>query len=119
MQVFGFGPQRSVTTPLGTEAHVPEFRLHVQCRWRLVDGEKIVFGRDDLNYPADESISPEDFDWDKHESALDVAQRRWCSALSCPTRVIGVCGDAYGGFQVRLEGDIVLETFPCDSRRDE
>jgi hypothetical protein len=72
-----------------------------------------------LNYPADESVPIEDFDCDKHEPALDAAQRRWCDQWSVPPKVVGVRGDAYGGFQVRLEGGAVLEAFPCDSRRGE
>jgi hypothetical protein len=45
----------------------------------MVDGQSIAFSRDDLNYPADPSISWEKFDWDKDLSVLDVSQRDWFS----------------------------------------
>jgi hypothetical protein len=119
MQVFGFGPRHRIFNRMG-EIEVCGLRLHVQCRWRLVDAGKIAFGRDDLNYPADESVSAEDFDWDKQDSALDVAQRQWFAwHRAAPPRVEAVHGDAYGGFRVCLEGGAALEAFPCDSRRGE
>ncbi len=120
MQVVEFGPRRRTLNLRGGAIEVADLRLHVQCRWRLIDGDKIAFGRDDLNYPADESISPEDFDWDKQDSVLDVAQRHWFAAhRASPPRVVAVEGDAYGGFRVCLEGGTALEAFPCDSRRGE
>src|SRR6266571_2122201 len=120
MQIFEFGQQRPTVNRKGQDIEVADLKLHVQCRWRLVDGATIVFGRDDLDYPADESISLDDFDWDKQKAVLDVTQRRWFeSHKASPPKVTDVRGDAYGGFQIRLEGAFALEAFPCDSRRGE
>lgn len=120
MQIFEFGPRRCIVNREGVEVEVSELKLHVQCRRRLVDGSQILFARDDLNLPADEAVPIEDFDWDKHESMLDVTQRQWFERpRDVLPKVVGVRGDVYGGFQVELEGGFVLEVFPCDSARGE
>jgi hypothetical protein len=120
MQVFGFGPRRQKRSREGEIVELGHIRLHIQCRWRFVDERCILFGRDDLLVPADDSVSMEEFDWDKAESALDVAQRKWFELhrSDLPT-VIAVGGDAYGGFRISLAGGYTLEGFRCDSRRDE
>jgi hypothetical protein len=118
MQIFGFGPTRQVKNRKGDLVDASDLSLHIQCRWRMVDGQAIVFGFDDLNYPADPSISVETFDWDKDLSVLDVSQRDWFSRhAGSPLTVTDVQGDAYGGFRIILEGGAALECFPCDSRR--
>ncbi len=120
MQIFEFGPQTQIVNRKGEEVKIGELRLHVQCRWRLVDAEKIIFGSDDINYPADDSISLDEFDWDKQPAVLDRAQRRWFSEhQDSPQKVIAVRGDGYGGFQLQLDGGVELQAFPCGSRRGE
>lgn len=120
MQVFEFGPRRQRQNRKGEVVEVSDIRLHIQCRWRFMDTQSILFGRDDLNYPADETTPPEQFDWDKADSVLDVAQREWFDKHR-PLRpmVQEVQGDAYGGFRIALAGGFALECFPCDSRRGE
>jgi hypothetical protein len=120
MQVFGFGKRRLTRNRKGEGVEVSDIRIHVQCRWRFVDHSSILFGRDDLNYPADERIPREDFDWDKEDSMLDVTQRAWFDRQrSSLPKVIGVDGDAFGGFKIHLEGGFLLEGFSCDSQRGE
>jgi hypothetical protein len=120
MQIFEFGPRVRIVNRKGQEVETGELRLHVQCRWRLVDPQRIIFGSDDINYPADESISLDEFDWDKYQAVLDIAQRRWFEEhQGSPLKVVAVRGDAYGGFQLQFEGGVALEALPCDSRRGE
>ncbi len=120
MQIFEFGARRPIINRKGEEVEVGEVRLHVQCRWRLGDGKQILFGRDDLNYPADDKIPLEDFDWDQEKSVLDVKQRAWFRQNNAePPNVVEVHGDLYGGFQIQLEGGFTLEALPCDSRLDD
>ena len=120
MQIFEFGPRRTYLNREGEEVEGSDLRLHVQCRWRLVEATGILFGRDDLLRPADDSISPDDFDWDEQESVLDVAQRDWFASYRAePLHVVAAVGDVYGGFRITLEQDVVLEAFPCDSDRGE
>src|SRR4030042_7067785 len=77
MAVFEFGPRQRIVNSKGEEVEVSELRLHVQCRWRMVDEAGILFGSDALNYPADENVPLEDFDWDKQDSVLDIRRREW------------------------------------------
>ncbi len=120
MQIFGFGPARKCMNRLGQEVEIAVLRLHVQCRWRIVDGTRILFGRDDLLRPADKGVPLNEFDWDKDKSVLDVARRDWFdSHRSTPPRVVHVEGDAYGGCRIQLEKGMALELFPCDSSRGE
>ncbi|MBX9787844.1 MAG: hypothetical protein K2Y37_02925 [Pirellulales bacterium] len=120
MQMFGFGTLQKKTNRKGEVVEVSQLSLHIQCRWRLVDANSIVFGRDDLLYPADDAIPWDDFDWDKNPSVLDVVQLEWfAQRLLRPLKVVSACGDNYGGFQISLGGDFGLEAFPCDSRRGE
>jgi hypothetical protein len=120
MQMFEFGPRRQTRNRNGEVVEVSDLRLHIQCRWRFVDGRSILFGRDDLNRPADESTPPEQFDRDTADSVLDVAQREWFQKHRPSLPVVrDVQGDGYGGFRIVLDGGYALECFPCDSRRGE
>jgi hypothetical protein len=118
MQIFEFGPRRQITNRRGEEIEVCELRLHIQCRWRFVSPTRILFARDDLNYPADDEIPIEEFDWDKQDSVLDEKQRAWFGDhRATPPTVQRVEGDRYGGFRIELSGGFALECFPCDSQQ--
>ena len=119
MQMFGFGPPTRSVTLLGKVVEHSKYSLHLQCRWRFTNEHEILFGSDDLNYPADENTSLEGFDWDQSPSLLDVKQQEWFTQHGGSMQVTEVIGDRYGGFRVLLEQGIVLEAFPCDSRRDD
>jgi hypothetical protein len=120
MQMFGFGPQTKAINRRGDEYQRAQIRLHVQSRWRLVDATAILFASDDLNYPADDRTSLDNFDWDKHQSLLDIKQLGWFEQhTASPPRVIATSGDRYGGFAISLESGHTLECFPCTSQRRE
>jgi len=120
MQIFEFGPARKVLNRRGEEVEESDWKLHVQCRWRMVDGRRILFGRDDLLRPANEDIPLGEFDWDQDESVLDVKQRQWFEQhQAAPKKVVHVTGDCYGGCQIELEDHFLLELLPCDSDRGE
>lgn len=120
MQIFEFGTAKQYLNRKGVEVEAADLRLHVQCRWRMVDGSRILFARDDLLRPANENISSDRFDWDNDKSILDVVQRQWFEVhRAAPPKVIDVAGDQYGGCRIELEEGFVLELFPCDSDRGE
>ncbi|MFO7904898.1 MAG: hypothetical protein R6U98_19700 [Pirellulaceae bacterium] len=120
MQIFEFGPQRKYLNRKGEEVEGSDLRLHVQCRWRVVDGARIIYARDDLLRPANEAIPIEDFDLDKEDSVFDVVQRSWFDMYrATPVKVVQVTGDVYGGCCIDLEDNVTLELFPCDSDRGE
>lgn len=76
MQIFEFGPAKKYLNRKGDEVEGSDLSLHVQCRWRMVDGSRILFARDDLLRPANQDIPIDEFDWDRDD--LSVA-----SVLSC------------------------------------
>jgi hypothetical protein len=120
MAVVEFGPRHRIVNRKGDAIDVSDLRLHLQCRWRFTDSSDILFGSDDLYRPADEGVSHDDFDWDKQDSVLDVKWRTWILRnRGREPRVIRCIGDAYGGFRIELEGGVILEAFPCNSRRGE
>jgi hypothetical protein len=101
MAIFEFGPRQRIVNRKGDEVEVAELRLHVQCRWRVVDTAGIISGSDDINYPADENVSLDEFDWDEQESVLDIRRREWITqSRDIALKVTGVAGDAYGGVRI-------------------
>lgn len=120
MQIFEFGKVRSHLNRKGQKVQSGEFKLHVQCRWRMINPTRILFGRDDLLRPADSRISIDDFDWDESESILDVAQQEWFTGHRPGfAKVTSVSGDAYGGCRIGFGTGEILELIPCDSDRSE
>lgn len=119
MQIFEFGPRIEKTTRTGETVLRSKYSIHIQCQWRFVKPDRILFGRDDLHYGLDPTVSDEEFDWDKHESALDVKSREWFSSLQAPPRVCHVEADNYGGFRLAFDNDVALECLPCESREGE
>lgn len=112
MHIFRFGQERQIRNRKNELARVAPFGLHVQCRWRLVRGATILFGRDDLSVPADSRISFDEFDHDLHESILEVRRREWMKSTSTPI-VESALGDAVGGFKIKLSSSLAIECFPC------
>lgn len=120
MAIFEFGPRREFINRNGDQVDTSDIRLHIQGRWRFVDAERILFARDDIlyppAYPADDSVSLDDFDWDKEDSILDIKRRAWFEQYRADLpRVVSALGDKYGGFRIELERGFALECFPCDS----
>ena len=48
MLTLQFGPLREVTTSRGTVKHLGDWALHIQCRWRIEQGDAIVASHLDL-----------------------------------------------------------------------
>jgi len=116
MQLLGFGPKEKRTNRRGEVVEVSKYGIHTQCKWRLVDSERIVTGSGDLYRPADESIPEEEFDWDKDDSVLDFKMMKWLAEYEeAPPLVVEARGDAYGGFCITLDNGQSFVTFPCES----
>lgn len=99
MPVFEFGTRHRFVNRQGEEVEGSDLRLHLQCRWRIVNAERILFGRDDILRPADANISLDDFDWDENDSVFDVVRRKWfAERRSAPLHVVtgyGIEDDRY------------------------
>jgi hypothetical protein len=119
MTVVGFGSLRTKRNFKGEEVSVRDFSLHLQCRWRLTDAERIVFGVDDMFRPADPNVPYDEFDHDEGRSQLDLRWDEWMAVEQGKRHVTSCAGDPFGGFLIELEGGFSLESFPCDSWRGE
>jgi hypothetical protein len=120
MAIFDFGPMRRIVNRAGVPVSVADLHLHLQCPWRFIDPARILFGRDDLRRPADDSIPADAFDPNRHDTALDAARRRWFDDhRPSPPVVTAARGDPYGGFRIEIAGGFALEAFPCNSKRGE
>jgi hypothetical protein len=61
---FQIGQQRTVIDDKGKTKTVGQFALHIQCPWRIVQGEKLIVASGDLYYKPDESAPGSDFNWE-------------------------------------------------------
>src|SRR5713101_1167998 len=117
---FEFGSRRSVKGYNGMEKEVGDYALHIQCAWRITQGEKVAVGRGDIFCTPEESTepTPADFDWQKGNRFDRVA----ASLLQNESRQLMVrsvnIGEA-GSFSIVLEDGYKLEAFPHDSESGE
>ena len=121
---LAFGPRRTIQGFRGESKEVGEYALHVQCAWRIVQGEKVLAGNRDLYYPrgykdASQEI-PRGFDWDvQGANRCDemLAELFAGGAKQFVVRRIDV-GHA-GELALLLEGGLTLQIFPNDSLEGE
>jgi hypothetical protein len=113
---FHFGQRRTVTDSRGDSKEVGEYALHLQCAWRIVQGEKIIVASRDLYYPTG-SVTPEvssGFHWDvQGANRLDERLQQFMKEASL--FVVGAEAGRGGALQVFLGNDTALEVFPYDS----
>lgn len=118
MAMFSFGEIRTIQTPRGPKK-AAEFALHLQCAWRLIEGEAVLMGSSDLYYPAGGSEDGSDFDWDEpganRRDVLMTALMRNDGLFLVEKVILGRAG----ALQVFLKGDRCLEVFPDNSLEDE
>jgi hypothetical protein len=119
-----FGQRRMVKDFRGEAKEVGEYALHLQCVWRLVQGEQVIIGQRDLYYPATPGrTSPEvpaGFNWDvqganRLDYLLDEFFHRSNQQLIVEHTEVG-CAAAFAIF---FRDNFVLEIFPNDSFDEE
>jgi hypothetical protein len=115
---FQFGQRRKVLGWNGKEKEVGDWALHVESTWRIIQGDRVLVGRQDLYYPAEydeDEPHPESFDWDRdpnrHDKLLDSFFKDETRELVVREVEVG----AAGSFRIILESDFSLEVFPSDS----
>jgi hypothetical protein len=133
--MFSFGEERERLTRTGARIMVSPIRMHLQCRWRVCDGDCVAFGSDDIFYRGSEPMNGamnggrtggrhgqrdrEEFDYLYSLTALDVLHDAWFAKhRRAALMVISAKGDRFGGFQIMLAGGMTVECLPCESRRD-
>jgi len=122
MQTFDFGdlvPTTGVGRTLASIARhpprpeVPEFALHVQCRWRIVRDGSILVGAADIFWPPSGSEIPyREFDYDgvtsRRDELLDLFMAHGTEA-----HVVGrVDGASTGDARIEFIDGCVLELWP-------
>lgn len=116
---FIFGERRMVRDHKGEEREMGEFSLHVQCAWRMVQGEKTVVGHRDLYFPAgwdDSQIYPQNFNWDvQGANRLDELLKLMFHNETNSFTVQSVQAGLAGALQIFFDKEMVLEIFPNDS----
>lgn len=119
LEMFSFGPQKTVTKFSGRSVVVGTHALHIQCAWRFLRNGTPVVASQDLCCPADKSrLEPLDappFDWEKEPnkrdqllSALFVHGKKSFELLAIESAQAG---------QLRFEFDsgLTLDVFPTGS----
>lgn len=111
-----FGERRVVKDFRGNPKEVGEFALHLQCAWRIVEGDRVVVGSRDLYYPAGSSTTevPEDFRWDV-QGANRLDERLEEFFQDANLYVVHVEAGLAGAFHLFLGNNVSLEVFPDDS----
>ncbi|MBZ5643035.1 MAG: hypothetical protein LAO19_09770 [Acidobacteriia bacterium] len=118
MACFDFGQRRLRLDRHGKEREIGEYALHVECAWRMIEGDRVVVGRQDLYYPAeyDEGAPyPDNFDWEhdpnRHDKLLDILFKNCTREFL----VAGVEVGAAGSFRLLLADKFSLEVIPTNS----
>jgi hypothetical protein len=121
MAMFHFGERRKVTTHKGEPAEVGEYALHLQCPWRIVNGDEIVMAALDVYKPqiGHEEEDNQDFDWERAGNLLDERARTFFENGTREYAVEGVDAKHAGTLRLTLQGGFWLEICPCDSSKGE
>lgn len=107
----------------GEKEKYPEYSLHVQCPWALIDNETIVLGSSDIYEPYDENVED---DWnydeigrnDKESSIFDVKSRELEKVLS--ELVIEYFSvDNQGNIKIKFTKGWSFQTFIASSKKEE
>jgi hypothetical protein len=121
LAVFQFGEKRQVKTFHGETVEVGEYALHVQCAWRLSQGDRVITGNGDLYDPVviQSEKSDPNFDWKKQPTRVDKLMQ---SMFEHGTRQLVVQSVEVGvaaNLRIQLERGFFLEIFPNYSAVDE
>ena len=119
MACFQFGG-RNKRSRDGKEFEVGDYALHVQCSWRIIRGDEILVGREDLFEPEEPAHNVESyFDWQK----ANLQDARLKSLFMDGNRQFAVVGTALraaGNLGILFDDELRLEVFPDSSvRRDD
>lgn len=118
MECLKFGQEFITDRPDGA-LDIGQFGIHLQCPWRITQGQKILTGNDDVYEQADQNSKYDpDFNWDRPNVNL---RDKILSELIGKNKLIveRVTADNFGGFDIVFSDDIRLSTFPSISSKDE
>lgn len=125
MEMFGFGPLRSVIAEHGPKKgkviEKSEFSIHVQCPWRITKNSRIVTGEQD-RLDLVEWFDTSELSSDEVEKLPRWLERRVTELQASRPNgllVTRVVVDELKGLEIGFEDDYVLSVFPASSVPDE
>jgi hypothetical protein len=120
LQWFQFGQRRTVNDHRGRSKEVGQYALHVQCAWRIIQGDRVIVGSRDLHYPADEGQNRQEFDWEVvGGNRRDKQVEAFFEDGTRPLLVREIRVGEAGSFTIALDFGYALGVFPDDSSADE
>ncbi len=120
MATFGFGRLIERDGRRGREV-VPEYRLHIQARWRIVRDGTLLVGYRDWRYPPRGSaVDDADFDpSDERRNRRDDLVDDWIAHGAHPHFVREIRGTTLGDLALTFDDGCVLETFADQATSDD
>jgi hypothetical protein len=119
---LAFGNEIEVADYRGKQRFVNRYALHVQCPWRITDGQHIVVASGDFYIPG-KGVTEAEFDRLDDTfgcSRFDEAIGYLRTLLETDDiAVIETFTDSYGGLQMLLSKRLKLEIFPHRSIKKE
>ncbi|MFO0330374.1 MAG: hypothetical protein ACK514_03420 [Bacteroidota bacterium] len=114
MECLKFG-QHFITDKVDGQLNIGEFALHLQCPWRIVNGQKILIGSCDVYEQADQNAKYDpNFEWDKADVNLRDKKIKELIEKEILT-LEKVETDDLGGFELVFNNNFSLSTFPSIS----
>jgi hypothetical protein len=113
MEMFEFGEQVPFTDRRGRARTIGEYRLHVQCSWRIVRAGTILMGYADLTEPP-RGVAAEDFDPNTGaKTRRDELMARFLEDTSLAGRAVTRQESTpYGDVRLTFRDGSRLELFP-------
>ena len=111
MQWFQFGGRIPRTNRHGEAREVGTYAVHVQCPWRVLDGDVVVVGSGDLDFDPSGQL-PTAGDATKHPTLLDVRMKQ---LLSKDLRLASVDVSRLAAVRLFFSSTQVLELVPIES----
>ncbi|WP_026423741.1 hypothetical protein [Actinokineospora inagensis] len=91
-----------------------EFRLHVQCPFRIVHREKVLLGSVDMRYPQRRSDDPGEA-FDERVTMYDRNARKLTDRLTTTDTVSDTSLEPDGAFTITVADDIRIQAFPASA----
>lgn len=114
MACFQFGNRHKRKAPHGDDCEVGDYALHVQCSWRIIRGDEILVGKEDLYEPQDPAGADVVFDWRKG-NLQDARIGKLFADGRRQFTVVGTALRAGGELDILFDDELRLEVFPNSS----
>ena len=110
---IGFGQDVSLAGPKNSVRVVAKYAIHIQCAFRVLTKDSVLFGSSDMYEPADNTIPYSDFDWDVlGANYYDVCAQRLSTEFGDNKVIVTrIEVTTYGDVSIMLSNNMVIEVF--------